>query len=43
MLHSYINIYNTLNELVLKEIMEIMPKFKDELSKLIKELENRVK
>ena len=34
---------HTYNELVLKEIMEIMPKFKDELSKLIKELENRVK
>ncbi len=34
---------HTYNELVLKEIMEIMPKFKDKLSKLIKELENRVK
>jgi len=34
---------HTYNELVLKEIMEIMPKFKNELSKLIKELENRVK
>ncbi len=34
---------HTYNELVLKDIMKIMPQFKEELSKLIKELEDRVK
>jgi len=33
---------HTYNELILKDIMKIIPQFKEELSKLIKELEDRV-
>ena len=34
---------HTYNELVLKDIMIIIPKFKEELSRLIKEVESRIK